>query len=120
MGNITNASNFVDLSTVPISQDRRESIVNHINREKVLVYSKDYCPFCIATKKLLKRLGISANVYDFNLEESEKATEIQAILYELTGQKSVPNIFIKGKHIGGNREIQHLAKTGALMRMLEE
>lgn len=34
--------------------------------------------------------------------------ELQDALYELTGQRTVPNVFIGGEHIGGNSDVQEL------------
>jgi glutaredoxin 3 len=44
--------------------------------------------------------------------------EIQDTLELMTGQRTVPNIFINGKHIGGNSEIQALHKEGKLKELL--
>ncbi len=48
----------------------------------------------------------------------DEGADIQAVLLELTGQKTVPNVFIKGQHIGGNDKTQEAAKTGKLQEML--
>eukprot|EP00984_Skeletonema_dohrnii_P009651 scaffold3697_cov142-Skeletonema_dohrnii-CCMP3373.AAC.6 len=39
-------------------------------------------------------------------------------LLELTGQRTVPNVFVLGKHLGGNDEAQDAARSGALKQML--
>ena len=43
---------------------------------------------------------------------------IAAKLYDITGQRTVPNVFIKGKHLGGNDATQELARSGELFEML--
>jgi glutaredoxin 3 len=48
----------------------------------------------------------------------ENGTAIQSDLTELTGQKSVPNIFIKGKHIGGCDKVHQLNSEGKLLEMI--
>jgi glutaredoxin 3 len=50
---------------------------------------------------------------------TEDGADIQAALQQLTKQRTVPNIFIKGKHIGGNSELQKLS-TGQLKGLLKE
>eukprot|EP00590_Aulacoseira_subarctica_P004760 CAMPEP_0172425384 /NCGR_PEP_ID=MMETSP1064-20121228/31736_1 /TAXON_ID=202472 /ORGANISM="Aulacoseira subarctica , Strain CCAP 1002/5" /LENGTH=51 /DNA_ID=CAMNT_0013168197 /DNA_START=249 /DNA_END=404 /DNA_ORIENTATION=+ len=45
-------------------------------------------------------------------------SDIQAALAELTGQRTVPNVFIKGKHLGGNDKTQAASKSGELKKML--
>lgn len=48
------------------------------------------------------------------LDTAEDGSEIQEALYELTGQKTVPNVFIGGQHIGGNSDVQELKIAGKL------
>lgn len=43
---------------------------------------------------------------------------LQHALLQMTGQKSVPNVFVKGEHIGGNDDTQAAAKEGKLKEML--
>lgn len=45
---------------------------------------------------------------------------MQNALEELTGQRTVPNVFIGQKHIGGNSEVQALASSGKLEQILAE
>ncbi|CAI0456174.1 unnamed protein product [Linum tenue] len=46
--------------------------------------------------------------------------EIQAALAQLTGQRTVPNVFIGGKHIGGCDDTMALNKSGKLVPLLTE
>ena len=48
----------------------------------------------------------------------DDGNDIQAALLDLTGQKTVPNVFIKGEHLGGNDNTQAAAKSGKLAEML--
>lgn len=48
----------------------------------------------------------------------DDGADIQAALLEMTGQKTVPNVFIKGQHVGGNDATQAAAKSGKLQEML--
>ena len=43
---------------------------------------------------------------------------LQHALLQMTGQKSVPNVFVKGQHMGGNDDTQAAAKEGKLQEML--
>ncbi|EAW23162.1 glutaredoxin [Aspergillus fischeri NRRL 181] len=89
---------------------------NLINENAVVVFSKSYCPYCNASKRTLKNLG--AKFYALELDEIDDGTEIQNALYEITQQRTVPNIFIGQKHIGGNSELQ--AKSAQLPALLKE
>eukprot|EP00543_Licmophora_paradoxa_P003634 CAMPEP_0202454100 /NCGR_PEP_ID=MMETSP1360-20130828/11913_1 /ASSEMBLY_ACC=CAM_ASM_000848 /TAXON_ID=515479 /ORGANISM="Licmophora paradoxa, Strain CCMP2313" /LENGTH=145 /DNA_ID=CAMNT_0049073337 /DNA_START=38 /DNA_END=475 /DNA_ORIENTATION=+ len=82
----------------------------------VVVFSKSYCPFCKSTKALFASLNIDAKVIELN--EIDNGAEIQDALLEISGQKTVPNVYIKGEHIGGNDATQALAKSGELKAKL--
>jgi glutaredoxin 3 len=49
---------------------------------------------------------------------SDNGDEIQGYLSQKTGQRTVPNIFIQQKHIGGNSDLQKLKSNGKLKEML--
>ncbi len=52
------------------------------------------------------------------LDKLENGAEIQSALLDMTGQRTVPNVFIKGKHLGGNDVTQAAAKSGKLKEMM--
>jgi len=56
----------------------------------------------------------------FELDEMNDGDQIQRTLYELTGQRTVPNVFVKGKHLGGNDDTHAAARSGRLNEMLGE
>lgn len=58
---------------------------------------------------------IPADIFAFSTEDG---AAIQDALEEMTHQRSVPNVFINKKHIGGNSDLQ--AKKGQLKTMLKE
>ncbi|KAL3893789.1 MAG: hypothetical protein SGCHY_005634, partial [Lobulomycetales sp.] len=80
--------------------------------EKVVVFSKSYCPYCINTKKLLAGKGIDFALVE--LDEIPGGSDVQAYLAKKTGQRTVPNIFIAQKHIGGNSDLVALNNSGHL------
>lgn len=49
----------------------------------------------------------------------DDGADIQDALLEISGQRTVPNVFIKGKHVGGNDDMQAASKDGSLKAMLE-
>lgn len=100
-----------------VSPAVKERVDKHIANDVVYVASKSYCPHCKATKNLLTELKIDY-VYE-DLDFIEEGPEIQAYLKELTGQNTMPNIFIKGKHIGGNSDLQALHKEGKLLPLVD-
>ena len=94
------------------SNNLKGQVVQDIRQHKVLVYSKSYCPFAKATKDLLQSKGITAKIYE--LDQMDNGDAIQEILATISGQNTVPNVYINGKHIGGNSEVQDLNEAGKL------
>lgn len=82
-----------------------------------MVFSKSWCPYCQATKRTLDGLGAKYTHYELNQESDGDA--IQDALQELSGQRSVPNIFINKKHIGGNSDLEARKNTD-LTQLLRE
>ncbi|RYR54638.1 hypothetical protein Ahy_A06g029944 [Arachis hypogaea] len=70
-----------------------------VSSNPVVVFSKTYCPFCVEVKELFTKLGVTIKVIELNTEAD--GSEIQSALAEWTGQRTVPNVFIGGNHIGG-------------------
>ena len=83
---------------------------------QVVVFSKTFCPFCRKTKNLFLDKGIDAKVIE--LDKVDNGDAIQDALLELSGQRTVPNVFIKGNHLGGNDDTQKAAREGKLEEML--
>ena len=104
-------------SSTSFTAEQEAPIKQQIASEPVIVFSKDYCPFCDKTKQLLKSNNISAKVVELNLEQN--GDKLQGILQSISGQRTVPNIFIAGKHIGGNSELQAMAGNGELKKALD-
>ncbi|KAF1333597.1 Glutaredoxin, partial [Globisporangium splendens] len=77
----------------------KASVQAAIANERVLVFAKTYCPHCARVKALFNDLKTDFEVVE--LDERADGAEIQTILLELTNQRTVPNVFIKGQHIGG-------------------
>lgn len=89
-----------------------------ISTNAVVVFSKTYCPYCVRAKKLLTDLRASYKVVELNIESD--GPEMQDALAEHSGQRTVPNIFIKEKHIGGCDSILRIHKDGLLVPMLTD
>ena len=77
-----------------------------------MLFTKSYCPYCIKASGLFTKLG--AAFKELQLDKMENGKEIQDELLTVTGQKTVPNIFIQGKHIGGCDSLFKLYEEGKL------
>jgi glutaredoxin 3 len=83
---------------------------------QLTLYSKSFCPYCDKTKALFAELGVEAQIYELN--EMDDGPAIQDALLTLTGQRTVPNIFINQQHVGGNDNVQAAHRSGKLKQML--
>ncbi len=81
----------------------------------VLIYTKDYCPFCHRAKALFDELGYSYKEIDL-LAKPQKRNEMVSMA---GGKTTVPQIFIDGKHIGGCDELYSLHKAKKLLPLLK-
>ncbi|KAG0172100.1 hypothetical protein DFQ28_008029 [Apophysomyces sp. BC1034] len=99
-----------------ISQSIRELVKKVIADNKVTVFSKSYCPYCTGAKDLLDDLHVDYNAIELN--ERQDGADIQQALAELTGQKTVPNIFINRQHIGGYSDFKTTFDSGKLTDLL--
>lgn len=82
--------------------------------KQVILYSKDHCPYCSAAKTLLTAKGVSFT--EINLQN--KPDELAA-LKSRTGLRTVPQIFIGEKLIGGFSDMQKLDQEGKLDALLQ-
>ena len=76
----------------------------------LVVFSKSYCPYCTNSKRILDNIGAKYALYELNQEAD--GPDVQAALQKMTGQRTVPNIFIGKQHIGGNSDLEDLARYG--------
>ncbi|KAF3689428.1 Thioredoxin reductase 3 [Channa argus] len=89
-----------------------------IDSNPVVVFSKSYCPFCLKVKDLFKELKVECSVVELDLIEN--GTNYQEMLLEMTGQKTVPNVFINKKHVGGCDKTMQAHKDGSLQQLLNK
>lgn len=83
---------------------------------KVEVYTTTYCPFCTRAKSLLKSKGIAFDEIDVTDDD-----ELRAKMVEMSGgRRTVPEIFINGKIVGGFDELKALNDAGKLDGLLAE
>lgn len=80
----------------------------------VIVYSKSICPYCDRAKQLL-----TAKLVKFEEKRIDQdAALLKEMLAKSEGRRTVPQIFINGKGIGGFDELWALEKAGELDQLL--
>ncbi|MFZ0887486.1 MAG: glutaredoxin 3 [Candidatus Binataceae bacterium] len=83
---------------------------------KVEVYTTSYCPYCVGAKALLKSKGVAFDEIDVTEDAAlrEKMIELSG------GRRTVPEVFVNGRIIGGYDELRALDSSGELDRILSE
>lgn len=80
---------------------------------KVVIYTTNYCPFCTRAKALLRSKSIDFEEIDVTHDE-----RLQQEIRRLSGRRTVPQIFIDGKPVGGYDDIKELDLAGKLDSLL--
>jgi glutaredoxin 3 len=80
----------------------------------VKMYTTQVCPYCLRAKALLKQRGVDAiEEVRIDLDPVERAR-----MMELTGRRTVPQIFIGDTYVGGCDDLIALDQRGALLPLL--
>jgi len=80
-----------------------------MERERVVIYTTDSCGYCRRAKQLLTERGMGYTEIDVTDDPEQRAW-----LLEKTGRRTVPQIFIEDKPIGGYDDLVVLAREGKL------
>ncbi|PWQ98756.1 glutaredoxin 3 [Leucothrix arctica] len=80
---------------------------------QVVMYSTRFCPFCMRAKSLLKSKNVEFENIDVGNDKS-----LWQKMEKLSGQNTVPQIFVNGKALGGFDDINHLDRQGKLDALL--
>lgn len=80
----------------------------------VKMYTTQVCPYCLRAKQLLKQRGVEAiEEIRIDLDPQERQT-----MMEITGRRTVPQIFIGSTHVGGCDDLIALDQRGGLLPLL--
>jgi glutaredoxin 3 len=80
----------------------------------VVMYSTGWCPYCERAKALLGRKEVAF----LDIKVDEDPAERDAMLKRSGGRRTVPQIFIGDRHVGGYDDLYALEKTGELDKLL--
>ena len=80
----------------------------------VRIYTTEVCPYCIRAKALLRERGV-ASIDEVRVDLDPGA---RTVMMELTGRRTVPQIFIGGQHIGGCDDLIALDQRGGLTPLI--
>ncbi|KAJ2465882.1 hypothetical protein GGI03_002418 [Coemansia sp. RSA 2337] len=93
-----------------------------IQRNRVMVFSKTYCPYSSKAKRLLAKLKEQRGLQFAVLEADKEADpmEVKAALGKISGRLTFPNIFVDGRSIGGSDDLQAQHTSGELVKLLQK
>ena len=80
---------------------------------KVQIYTTNWCPYCTAAKSLLDDKGVPYDEID--VTEPDLRAEM---MQRANGRRTVPQIFIGDKHVGGYDDMAALERRGQLYPLL--
>jgi len=98
----------------------RSRIEEMIKLQPVMVFSKSWCPFCKKAKDALSAAGVKAAFLELDNLGPETEAEVQDILRSITGESTVPRVFIGGTCIGGGTDTVRLQESGELSTMADK
>jgi len=103
--------------------DTLKSQIEYLIKSKsIFVLSKVKCSACVKAKALLNKLsfktGVKPSILDLDNYPKHFFKAIICWLSAWTGIKTVPQIFIKGKFVGGNDDVQKLHTNGRLLPLI--
>ena len=97
-----------------------ECVQATIETYPVVVFSKNYCPHCKKAIELFDAEGVKrVNLHVVDLMQYENYSDIQDTLAKLTNRRTVPNIFVGSRNLGGTTEVEGMQLNGKLRGYLE-
>ncbi|KAF5804811.1 putative thioredoxin-disulfide reductase [Helianthus annuus] len=119
---VTISSVFIILLTIAtvFTSNTEASSVDFVKKtvssHPIVIFSKSYCPYCKRAKGVFKELNVKP--YVLELDEREDGSKIQDALSEMVGRRTVPQVFINGKHLGGSDDTVEAYQSGELAKLL--
>ena len=82
--------------------------------QAVKMYTTAVCPFCVRAKQVLKSKGVE-HIEEIRIDMDPAA---RSEMMEITGRRSVPQIFVGSTHVGGCDDLMALDAKGELLPLL--
>ena len=82
---------------------------------RILLYTTQFCGYCNAAKRLLRGKGLDFAEVDVGFDPAKRAEMIE----RARGMRTVPQIFIHGRHVGGYEELAELEREAKLEAWLD-
>ncbi len=83
--------------------------------QAVKMYTTAVCPYCVRAKQILKAKGVE-QIEEIRVDTSP---ELRDHMMQITGRRTVPQIFIGDTHVGGCDDLMALDAKGGLVPLLQ-
>ena len=87
----------------------------------VVVYALEWCEFCWSVRNMFTEAGVgyvSVDLDSVAYQRDDRGGKLRAALREITGQPTIPQVFVGGRHVGGATETFDAYNSGVLQEML--
>lgn len=102
-------------SNAPSESQLDPHLSPHASEHLVKIYTRPLCGYCVMAKRLLQSRSIS-----YEEVNTQGLPEVRSWLVEVTRQRTVPQIFIRGVSIGGYTELNALDRAGELTKLVSD
>jgi cysteine synthase A len=89
----------------------------------VVLFALEWCEFCWSVRKMFAEYEIPYRSIDLDsvaYQDDNQGGKIRKAIEQRTGLKTIPQIYVGGKHVGGASETFDACRDGSLAKMLEE
>ncbi|KAM9007825.1 glutaredoxin 2 isoform 1-T2 [Guaruba guarouba] len=108
-----------DQTTVRLSTDAAVNQIQEIISDNcVVIFSKTTCSYCRMAKKLFESINVNYTAVELDLNTN--GSQIQDILEQMTGGRTVPRVFVNGSFVGGATDTQRLHEEGKLLPLIHQ
>ncbi|EPS57352.1 hypothetical protein M569_17467 [Genlisea aurea] len=92
-------------------------VENVIYSNRIVMFSKSYCPYCSRAKRIFRQLNEEPFVVELDLRDD--GSKIQDVLLEMVGRRTVPQVFANRNHVGGLDDLEAAVSDGKLKQLLD-
>ncbi len=121
----SSVEDFEEEAPLDVDADAREFLntVTSDEEQPVVMFALEWCEFSWSVRKMFAHYDIPYRSVDLDsvaYQEGNRGGKIRAAIQEQTGLKTIPQIYIGGKHVGGATELFDAAKDGSMAELLRE
>jgi cysteine synthase A len=106
-----------------VDPETRRFVSSLVRDEPVVMFALEWCEFCWSVRKLFAKAGIdyvSVDLDSVQYQDDDQGGKIRAVLADMTGARTIPQIYVAGEHVGGCTDAFDLWRDGALQRRLDQ